>query len=153
MTTAERAKTLRKPPVYLLGAGVSQGYDNSLVQPDMTVTPAVLLGAEGVRDGRLRAEGHAVRRVLRLLHDPACRCCLEDAGLIPKGEVGPFFESHRHDVQGHVPDQHGRRPALSGPAQRHRRRAGASSWWRRCARSAARRASARSRGTTWASPT
>jgi acetyl-CoA acetyltransferase len=41
VTTAERARTLPKPPVYMLGAGVSQGYDNHWYMPDMTYTPTI----------------------------------------------------------------------------------------------------------------
>jgi len=40
VTTAERARTLRKPPVYILGVGVSQGYSNSWLKPNQVVTPA-----------------------------------------------------------------------------------------------------------------
>jgi len=39
VTTAERAKTLKHPPVYVLGAGLSNGYANSFWKPDQTTTP------------------------------------------------------------------------------------------------------------------
>ncbi len=39
VTTAERARTLKHKPVYVLGAGVSQGYQNSWMTPNFTTTP------------------------------------------------------------------------------------------------------------------
>jgi len=40
VTTPERAKALQKPPVYVLGVGISQGYSNSFWKPNQVVTPA-----------------------------------------------------------------------------------------------------------------
>lgn len=39
VTSPERAKALRKPPVYVLGAGVHQGYSNSWLNPNMLEVP------------------------------------------------------------------------------------------------------------------
>ncbi|HWO74277.1 MAG TPA: thiolase family protein [Dehalococcoidia bacterium] len=102
VTTAERAKTLRKPPVYLLGAGVSQGYDNHWYMPDMTITPTVYsapkayaMAGYGPKDMQF-AEFYDCYTIL-------VSCCLEDAGLIPKGEAGPFFESVDTTYKGTFP--------------------------------------------------
>ncbi|MBI2886009.1 MAG: thiolase family protein [Chloroflexi bacterium] len=40
VTTAERARTLKQPPVYVLGFGVCQGFSNSYYKPDMLESPA-----------------------------------------------------------------------------------------------------------------
>jgi len=39
VSSAERAKTLKHPPVYVLGAGLSNGFANSFLKPDMLETP------------------------------------------------------------------------------------------------------------------
>lgn len=102
VTTAERAKTLRKPPVYLLGAGISQDFDNHYFNPDITVTPTVYsapkayaMAGYGPRDMQF-AEFYDCYTIL-------ISACLEDAGLIPKGEAGPFFESTDTTYKGTFP--------------------------------------------------
>lgn len=39
VTSADRAKTLRQPPAYVLGAGLSQGYNVSWLNPDLLEVP------------------------------------------------------------------------------------------------------------------
>jgi acetyl-CoA acetyltransferase len=102
VTTAERAKTLRKPPVYLLGAGISQGLDNHFFMPDITYTPTVYsapkayaMAGYGAKDMQF-AEFYDCYTILE-------SACLEDAGLIPKGEAGPFFESTDTTYKGTFP--------------------------------------------------
>ena len=103
VTTAERAKTLRKPPVYLLGAGVSQGYDNHWYMPDMTVTPTVYsapqayaMAGYGAKDMQF-AEFYDCYTILVSLLPGGRR------HLIPKGEVGPFFETTDTTYKGTFP--------------------------------------------------
>jgi acetyl-CoA acetyltransferase len=40
VTSAERAKTLKQPPVYVLGTGMCQMYANSWLNPDLLEVPA-----------------------------------------------------------------------------------------------------------------
>ncbi len=52
MTTAERAKDLKQPPVYVLGAAGAQTHWNISQMPDYTVTAGGEGGADRVRAGR-----------------------------------------------------------------------------------------------------
>jgi acetyl-CoA acetyltransferase len=102
VTTAERARLMPKPPVYLLGSGISQGYDNHWYMPDMTETPTIYSAPRayamaGYGPGDMQfAEFYDCYTIL-------VSCCLEDAGLIPKGEAGPFFESTDTTYKGTFP--------------------------------------------------
>jgi acetyl-CoA C-acetyltransferase len=100
--SAERARTLRRPPVYLLGAGVSQGYDNSWLTPEFCQTAtafsapaAYRMSGYGPKDFQF-AEFYDCYTILHA-------CCLEDAGIIPKGEAGNFFESTDTTYKGTFP--------------------------------------------------
>jgi acetyl-CoA acetyltransferase len=102
VTTAERARTLRRPPVYLLGAGVSQGYDNSWLTPDPCQTAtafsapaAYRMAGYGPKDFQF-AEFYDCYTILEA-------CCLEDAGICPKGEIGAFFETTDTTYKGSFP--------------------------------------------------
>lgn len=102
VTTAERARSLRKPPVYMLGCGVSQGYDNSWLTPELTETAvaysapaAYRMAGYGPKDFQF-AEFYDCYTILHA-------CTLEDAGLIPKGEAGPYFESTDTTYKGTFP--------------------------------------------------
>jgi acetyl-CoA acetyltransferase len=102
MTTAERARTLRRPPVYLLGAGVAQGYDNSWLTPELCQTAtafsapaAYRMAGYGPKDFEF-AEFYDCYTILEA-------CCLEDAGICAKGEVGAFFENTDTTYKGTFP--------------------------------------------------
>ena len=69
MTTAERARDLRQPPVYVLGAAGAQTHWNISQMPDFTTMAAVAAGAGGVRPGRASRPATSTRPVLRQLHD------------------------------------------------------------------------------------
>jgi acetyl-CoA acetyltransferase len=102
VTTAERARTLPKPPVYVLGAGVSQGYDNHWYMPDMTYTPTIYSAPKAYA-----MAGYGPKE-MQFANFYDCytilvSACLEDAGLIPKGEAGPFFESTDTTYKGSFP--------------------------------------------------
>jgi len=102
VTTAERARTLRRPPVFLLGAGVAQGYENSWLTPDFCQTAtafsapaAYRMAGYGPKDFEF-AEFYDCYTILEA-------CCLEDAGICPKGEVGNFLESTDTTYKGTFP--------------------------------------------------
>jgi len=102
VTTAERARTLRRPPVFLLGAGVSQGYENSWLTPDFCQTATAFSAAAayrmagyGPKDVEF-AEFYDCYTILEA-------CCLEDAGICPKGEVGNFLECTDTTYKGTFP--------------------------------------------------
>jgi len=89
VTRSDRAKTLRRPPVHVLGIGEALGHNSISNMPDLTVTAA----RESGRQAFARA-GLAPRDVKMLsLYDAFTITpilFLEDLGFCAKGEGGPF---------------------------------------------------------------
>lgn len=90
----ERAETLSKPPVYLLGAGEAHWHRNISQMPDLTVTAAAESGPRAYRmagigpgdlDVALLYDAFTINTVL----------FLEDLGFCRKGEGGAFVEGGR----------------------------------------------------------
>jgi acetyl-CoA acetyltransferase len=92
VTTAERAKSLRKPPVYVLGAATGHTHMMISQMPDLTVTPGALSGPKafemaGIKPGDVDVlMGYDSFTITQLLH-------FEDLGFCAKGEGGSFVES------------------------------------------------------------
>src|ERR671910_2908664 len=57
MTPAERARDLRQPPVYVLGAAGAQSHWHISEMPDFTTTAATVAGAEGFRQAGVTPAG------------------------------------------------------------------------------------------------
>src|ERR1700719_1780501 len=57
MTTAERARSLKKPPIYVLGCGQAITHANISSMPDLTVTGALQSGRAAYRMARLGPGG------------------------------------------------------------------------------------------------
>ena len=91
MTTAERARSLRKPPAYVLGAGQAITHANISSMPDLTVTGAVASGRAAYDMAKL---GPADIDVLELYDAFTINpiLFLEDLGFCPKGEGGSLVE-------------------------------------------------------------
>lgn len=89
VTSAERARDLRKPPAYVLGTGTCTTHSMISEMPDLTTTGAVVSGAEAYRQAGL---GPADVDVLQLYDSFTITVLLllEDLGFCPKGEGGPF---------------------------------------------------------------
>jgi acetyl-CoA acetyltransferase len=89
MTSAARARSLRKPPIYVLGAATCTDHMGISQMPDLTTTPGVVSGAHAFEmAGLTPAEvnvlmGYDSFTITALLH-------LEDLGFCKKGEGGPF---------------------------------------------------------------
>jgi acetyl-CoA acetyltransferase len=89
MTSAARARSLRKPPVYVLGAATCTDHMGISQMPDLTTTPGVVSGANAfAMAGLTPAEVNVLMSydsftITALLH-------LEDLGFCKKGEGGPF---------------------------------------------------------------
>jgi acetyl-CoA acetyltransferase len=89
MTSAERARTLRKAPAYVLGAATCHDHLSIGQMPDLTTTPGVVSGAgafgmAGVTPSDVDVlMGYDSFTITALLH-------LEDLGFCAKGEGGPF---------------------------------------------------------------
>lgn len=91
ITSAARARDLKQPPVYVLGAGSATWHRDISTMDDITVTAAVQSGAEafgmaklGPRDVDV-AQLYDAFTILPILF-------LEDLGFCAKGEGGPFVQ-------------------------------------------------------------
>src|SRR5215213_882166 len=94
VTSAERAKDLRKPPVYLLGAGKAHWHRNISQMPDLTTTAASDSGRRAYEMARVGPEDVDVA----MLYDAFTInpiLFLEDLGFCEKGEGGTFVEGGR----------------------------------------------------------
>ncbi|MSP67703.1 MAG: thiolase [Alphaproteobacteria bacterium] len=89
ITSAERARDLKQPPVYLLGTGTAHWHRHISQMPDLTVTAAVESGQRAyARAGLGPADIDTVQ-----LYDAFTIntiVFLEDLGFCRKGEGGPF---------------------------------------------------------------
>ena len=102
VTTAERARDLRQPPVYVLGAAGGQTHWNIGQMPDFTTTAAARCGPEA-----LARAGVTVDDVDTLqLYDSftiTVLLLLEDLGFCKKGEGGAFVAEGHLRRGGRVP--------------------------------------------------
>jgi acetyl-CoA acetyltransferase len=92
VTTAERARDLKKPPVYILGAATAHDHMMISQMPDLTTTPGAISGPKafemaGIKPGDVDVlMGYDSFTITQLLH-------FEDLGFCAKGDGGPFVES------------------------------------------------------------
>lgn len=91
LTSAERARDLRRPPVYVLGTGTCHTHSMISAMPDLTVTGGAVSGPRafamaGISPAEVDvAEFYDSFTITVLL-------ALEDLGFCPKGEGGRFVE-------------------------------------------------------------
>jgi acetyl-CoA acetyltransferase len=102
VTSAERAATLRRPPVLLLGGGEAHWHRNISQMPDLVRTAAAESGARAYeRAGVGPADVDAVE-----VYDAFTICTilfLEDLGFCAKGEGGAFVSGGRIAPGGELP--------------------------------------------------
>ncbi|MDA8057049.1 MAG: acetyl-CoA acetyltransferase [Actinomycetota bacterium] len=102
MTSAERARDLAKPPVYVLGAATCHDHSMISQMPDLTTTPGRVSGSRAFAMAGLGPAdvdllmGYDSFTITALLH-------LEDLGFCAKGEGGPFVEGGRTAPGGSLP--------------------------------------------------
>ena len=102
MITAERARSLKKPPVYVLGCGQAITHANISSMPDLTVTGALQSGRAAYEMARLSpgdidvVELYDAFTINTILF-------LEDLGFCPKGEGGRFVCGGRIAPGGGLP--------------------------------------------------
>jgi acetyl-CoA acetyltransferase len=92
LTSAERARTLKQKPVYILGAGESHFNRAISSMPNLTVTAAKPSGIEAFKMAGIRKSDVD----LLMLYDAFTInviLFLEDLGFCPKGEGGAFVEN------------------------------------------------------------
>lgn len=89
VTSAERARDLRKPPVYVLGAASCHTHNMIHAMPDLTVTPGSVSGPRAFAAAGVDVDdvdvlmGYDSFTITALLH-------LEDLGFFKKGEAAGF---------------------------------------------------------------
>ena len=102
MTTAERARDLRKPPVYVLGAAAAGSHWNASQMEDFTTTAAAISGPEAfARAGLGPADVDTIQ-----FYDSftiTVLLMLEDLGFCAKGEGGAFVEGGTLGLGGALP--------------------------------------------------
>ena len=94
VTSAGRARELRKPPVYLLGAGEAHWHRNISQMPDLTVSAAAESGPRAYRMAKVGPEDVDVA-VLYDAFTINTVLFLEDLGFCEKGQGGAFVSGGR----------------------------------------------------------
>lgn len=89
LTSAERARTLRRPPVYVLGVGEALGHGTISNMADLTTTCAVRSGADAYATAGVRPEDVGVLGLYDAFTITPI-LFLEDLGFCGKGEGGAF---------------------------------------------------------------
>jgi acetyl-CoA acetyltransferase len=102
LTSPERAKSLKKPPVYVLGQGECITHANISSMPDLTVTGAAESGRRAYAMAGLAAKDIDVVELYDAFTiNPIL--FLEDLGFCAKGEGGHFVEGGRIAPGGELP--------------------------------------------------
>lgn len=102
LTSAERAATLRKAPVYVLGAATAHDHSMISEMPDLTTTPGAVSGPRAFSMAGIAPSdvdvlmGYDSFTITALLH-------LEDLGFCAKGEGGPFAQDGKLGPGGSLP--------------------------------------------------
>ncbi len=91
LTAPDRAKSLKKPPVYVLGAGSAITHANISSMPDLTVTGALKSGREAYAMAGLGPDDIDVVELYDAFTINTI-LFLEDLGFCPKGEGGRFVD-------------------------------------------------------------
>ncbi len=102
LTSAARARDLRRPPVLVLGAGEAHSHRHITGMPDLTVTAAVRSGAAAfAQAGVSPADVGCVQLYDAFTITPIL--FLEDLGFCTKGDGGPLVASGTTDPGGALP--------------------------------------------------
>jgi acetyl-CoA acetyltransferase len=102
ITSAERARDLARPPVYVLGAATAGTHSMITEMPDLTVTGGAVSGPAAFEMAGIEPDdvdllmGYDSFTITALLH-------LEDLGFCAKGEGGPFVEDGKLGPGGSLP--------------------------------------------------
>lgn len=103
IASAERARAMPNPPVYILGmGGPATRHDIIYTDDDITTTPVV----ESAPNALTMAQVNINEIQLAQFYDCYTileMACLEDAGIVSKGEIGPFYESTDTTFKGEFP--------------------------------------------------
>ncbi len=103
LTSADRAKTLRKPPVHILGTGEATEHNMVSMMEDMTTSRAAKVSGKAAFE--MAGVSHADIDVAELYDAFAFTpmLALEDLGFVKPGESGAFVEGQRTAPGGDFP--------------------------------------------------
>lgn len=102
VTSAERARGLKQPPIYIMGMGQGHPFENPMQRPTLTVTGAVESGKTAFAMAGITPEDVD----LCAIYDAftfVVPMQLEDLGFCGKGEGGAFVEGGRIALGGELP--------------------------------------------------
>ncbi len=102
ITSAERAKSLKKPPAYILGCGHGVTHMNISSMPDLTVTGAKAAGEAAYKIAKLSAKDVDVVELYDAFTVNTI-LFLEDLGFCRKGEGGAFVSGGNIAPKGGLP--------------------------------------------------
>ncbi len=102
LTSPDRAKSLKKPPVYVLGVGQAITHANISSMPDLTVTGALASGRQAYAMAGLAAKDIDIVELYDAFTINTI-LFLEDLGFCPKGEGGSFVAGGRIAPGGALP--------------------------------------------------
>src|SRR2546429_6928867 len=102
LTNPERARSLKKPPVYVLGCGQAITHANISSMPDLTVTGALASGKEAYAMAGIRPKDIDVVELYDAFTINTI-LFLEDLGFCAKGEGGAFVSGGRIAPGGALP--------------------------------------------------
>ncbi len=102
LTSADRAKTLKKPPAYVLGCGHGVTHMNISSMPDLTVTGALPSGLAAYKMAQLSAKDVDVVELYDAFTINTI-LFLEDLGFCRKGEGGAFVSGGNIAPKGGLP--------------------------------------------------
>jgi acetyl-CoA acetyltransferase len=102
MTTADRARSMAKPPVYVLGCGQAITHASISSMPDLTHSGARESGAAAYGMARMQPADMAVLELYDAFTINTI-LFLEDLGFCAKGEGGPFVAGGRIAPKGSLP--------------------------------------------------
>ena len=103
MTTAERARSLKKPPAYVLGTGQAITHANISSMPDLTVTGAFASGRAAYADGRAWPERHRCRSSSTTRSRSTRSCFSRISAFARRAKAARFVESGRIAPGGSLP--------------------------------------------------
>lgn len=102
MTSSERAKALKKPPIYVLGCGQSITHASISSMPDLTVSGAVRSGRQAYAMAGMSADDMNIAELYDAFTFNTI-LFLEDLGFCKKGEGGAFVSGGRIAPGGVLP--------------------------------------------------
>jgi acetyl-CoA acetyltransferase len=102
LTSAERARTFKKKPVWVLGSGEATTHSSIMNMPDLTQTPARYSGKRAFEMAGVRHDEIDVVEVYDSFTYTAL-VTIEELGFCKKGEGGPFVAGGEIEMDGSIP--------------------------------------------------